>query len=134
MNAAAYRRRWTFASRTDFETRMAAADDAWKRKTEARQAAATWTPRFKPGDMITATAATVRIGNAVGQFASRPTGTWSMRVEGPLTVRVIGRCSTHPGYMVAIVDGFELPEHQYVASAYVAPRSARALVGKGGAA
>lgn len=129
MNAASCRRHWTFTSRSDFETRMAAADAAWKRKTDARQAASAWTPRFKPGDVITADAATVRIGNAVGRFASRPTGTWSMRVDGPLTVRVIGRCMSHPGYMVEIIerDSLGLSEHQYVDSAYVAPRAARAL-------
>lgn len=136
MEAFAYRRRWNFTSRADFETRMKAEDAARAKRQSARDAAAAWKPRFSVGDVIEVSGASVKIESLSAHFSGyryRHDG-WTHRVEAPMTARVVGYSTTHPGYMVEIVDGYAVGDGQVIVSVYVAPRFARALARKGGAA
>lgn len=136
MNASAYRRRWNFTSQADFETRMKVEDAAREKQQAARDAAAAWKPRFGVGDVIEVSGASVRIESLGAHFSGhryRHDG-WTHRVETAMTARVLGYSQTHPGYMVELVDGYAVGDGQVIVSVYVAPRHARALVRKGGAA
>lgn len=136
MNAASYRRRWNFTSQADFETRMKVDADRRAKQQAARDAATAWTPRFSVGDVIEVTGASVRIESLGAHFSGhryRHDG-WTHRVETAMTARVLGYSQTHPGYMVELVDGYAVGDGQVIVSVYVAPRFARALVRKGGAA
>lgn len=135
MNAASYRRRWNFTSQADFETRMKVDADRRAKQQAARDAATAWTPRFSVGDVIEVTGASITLRSIDAHFSVRfRADDWTHRVEAPMTVRVVGLSATHPGYMVDVIDGYELGDGQMIVRAYVAPRFARALVRKGGAA